>query len=76
MVPPGLLIPAYVFSGCSEISSRGFPHSEILGAKPLLLPDAYRIFARPFLRLLAPRHPPYALSSYHKTYSRRPLLVS
>jgi hypothetical protein len=41
----------------------GFPHSEIPGSKPVCgspgLIAAYRVLHR----LLAPRHPPYALSS-------------
>ena len=41
----------------------GFPHSDILGSKPVCgspgLFAAYHVL----LRLLAPRHPPYALSS-------------
>jgi hypothetical protein len=41
----------------------GFPHSEILGSKPVC--DSPRLIAayRVLHRLLAPRHPPYALSS-------------
>jgi hypothetical protein len=41
----------------------GFPHSDILGSKPVC--DSPRLIAayRVLHRLLAPRHPPYALSS-------------
>src|SRR5215469_5068349 len=41
----------------------GFPHSEILGSRPVC--DSPRLIAayRVLPRLLAPRHPPYALSS-------------
>ena len=61
---PGCLHPAYVFSWrYSGISLSGFPHSEILGSKPVCgspkLIAAYHVLHR----LLAPRHSPYALSS-------------
>ena len=46
-----------------EVCSSRFPHSEISGSKDICsspwLFAAYRVL----LRLLAPRHPPYALSS-------------
>jgi hypothetical protein len=46
-----------------EVHSRGFPHSDIPGSKPAC--GSPRLFAacHVLLRLLAPRHPPYALSS-------------
>src|SRR5204862_1313243 len=58
------LLTAYEFSGGSSgISQRGFPHSEILGSKPICgspgLIAAYRVLHR----LLVPRHSPYTLSS-------------
>ena len=47
--------------GMTEVSSAGFPHSEIRGSKPICgsprLIAAYRVFRR----LLVPRHPPCAL---------------
>ena len=45
------------------MTHRGFPHSDILGSKPVC--DSPRLFAanRVLHRLLVPRHPPYALSS-------------
>ena len=54
----------YVFSrGYPGITPGGFPHSEIFGSTPVCgspkLIAAYRVLHR----LLAPRHPPYALSS-------------
>ena len=46
-----------------EVYSRGFPHSEIPGSKGVS--PSPRLFAgnRVLRRRLAPRHPPYALSS-------------
>ena len=46
-----------------EVHSCGFPHSDIPGSKPAC--GSPRLFAacHVLLRLLAPRHPPYALSS-------------
>jgi hypothetical protein len=47
----------------TEFYSAGFPHSDIPGSKPAC--GSPRLFAagHVLLRLLAPRHPPYALSS-------------
>ena len=61
---PALSSPAYGFSrGYPGITLGGFPHSEISGSTPVCgspkLIAAYRVLHR----LLAPRHPPYALSS-------------
>src|SRR5271155_4452231 len=46
-----------------EVHSCGFPHSDISGSKPAC--GSPKLFAacHVLLRLLAPRHPPYALSS-------------
>jgi hypothetical protein len=61
---PGWLAPAYIFSGPFPMfSSEGFPHSEIPGSKgvsplPRLIAGNHVLHRR-----LAPRHPPYALSS-------------
>ena len=61
---PRCLPPAYVFSGgCFGINRSGFPHSEIpgsMGASPCpgLIAGSHVLHRR-----LAPRHPPYALSS-------------
>jgi hypothetical protein len=57
--PSGLYIQPEVPRYCLS----GFPHSGILGSKPA---DGYpRLIAvnHALLRLLAPWHPPYALSS-------------
>ena len=61
---PALSFPAYVFSReYPGITLDGFPHSEISGSTPVCgspkLIAAYHVLHR----LLAPRHPPYALSS-------------
>ena len=61
---PALSSPTYGFSrGYPGITPDGFPHSEIFGSTPVCgspkLIAAYRVLHR----LLAPRHPPYALSS-------------
>ena len=47
----------------SAVHAEGFPHSDIPGSKPAC--GSPRLFAacHVLLRLLAPRHPPYALSS-------------
>ena len=60
---PGCLLISYVFKdGYASITKHGFPHSEIPGS--LLTYSSPRHFGvRPvLLRLLAPRHPPCALS--------------
>ena len=61
---PALSSLAYVFSqGCPGIDRGGFPHSEISGSTPVC--GSPKLFAACHVlhRLLAPRHPPYALSS-------------
>ena len=58
------LPPAYGFSrGSSGINREGLPHSDISGSKPVC--GSPKLFAAYHVlhRLLAPRHPPYALSS-------------
>jgi hypothetical protein len=61
---PGWLPPTYGFSrGYIGINQCGFPHSDISGSKPVC--GSPKLFAACHVlhRLLAPRHPPYALSS-------------
>ena len=61
---PALSSSTYGFSrGYLRISQGGFPHSEISGSKPVC--GSPKLFAAYHVlhRLLAPRHPPYALSS-------------
>jgi len=61
---PWLPSAAYGFSGrYHPIKGGGFPHSDIPGSQ-LAYSSPRRIGVRPVLhRLLAPRHPPCALSS-------------
>ena len=53
----------WIYFGTTEVSSAGFPHSEIRGSVPICgsprLIAAYRVFHR----LLVPRHPPCALNA-------------
>src|SRR5713226_7686412 len=61
---PGFAPPAYLIQrAVCRVHRHGFPHSEISGSKPVCgspeLIAAYHVLRR----LLAPRHPPYALSS-------------
>ena len=61
---PALSSSTYGFSrGYLRISRGGFPHSEISGSKPVC--GSPKLFAAYHVlhRFLAPRHPPYALSS-------------
>jgi hypothetical protein len=61
---PGWLPPTYGFSrGYIGINRCGLPHSDISGSKPVC--GSPKLFAACHVlhRLLAPRHPPYALSS-------------
>ena len=61
---PGLSSPPYGFRRrYSGINLSGFPHSDILGSKPVC--GSPKLFAAYHVlhRLLAPRHSPYALSS-------------
>ena len=47
----------------TEVSSAGFPHSDICGSSDICsLPQLFAAY-HVFLRLLVPRHPPCALSS-------------
>ena len=47
----------------TRVHLDGFPHSEILGSKPACGSPRLIAACHVLLRLLAPRHPPYALSS-------------
>jgi hypothetical protein len=47
----------------SRVHRDGFPHSEIPGSKPACGSPGLIAASHVLLRLLAPRHPPYALSS-------------
>ena len=59
-VPPAYLWIQYTVT---EVSSAGFPHSDICGSLDICsLPQLFAAY-HVFLRLLVPRHPPCALSS-------------
>ena len=64
--PPGLCIQPRV----AEVRSAGFPHSEISGSKPVC--GSPKLFAAVHVlhRLLAPRHPPHALSRFFYGFIR------
>ena len=74
---PGLLPPAYEFSGGScNLPCKGLPHSEIPGSKPVC-GSPRLIAACPVLhRFSAPRHPPSTLSSLTIKYLRRESFLS
>ena len=52
-----------------EVRSRGFPHSEIPGSKPIRSSPGLIATYYVLLRLLMPRHPPNALLILKKTDS-------
>ena len=61
---PALSFPAYEFSReYPGITLSGFPHSEIFGSTPVCGSPKLIAACHVLHRLLAPRHPPYALSS-------------
>jgi hypothetical protein len=60
----GVLIPTYVFSRVSPgITLGGFPHSDISGSTLARSSPKHFAACHVLRRLLAPRHPPHALSS-------------
>jgi hypothetical protein len=60
----GVLDMAYEFSHASPgITPVGFPHSDISGSKLARSSPKHFVACHVLLRLLAPRHPPHALSS-------------
>lgn len=60
---PGCLLIPYVFrDGYVSITRRGFPHSEIPGSLLTYSSPRHIGVRSVLLRLLAPRHPPCALS--------------
>ena len=69
---PALSSTAYVFSRrCPGITPGGFPHSEIFGSTLVCSSPKLIAACRVLHRLLAPRHPPYALSSLTTLGNRR-----
>ncbi len=64
---PGLLLPAYEFSGgSSDLTRKGLPHSEIPGSKPVCGSPRLIAACHVLHRFSAPRHPPSTLSSLTK----------
>jgi hypothetical protein len=64
----GVLVAVYVFNRASlDITPGGFPHSEIFGSTLARNSPKHFAACHVLRRLLAPRHPPHALSSL--TYS-------
>src|ERR1700691_2802945 len=53
----------YIQRAVCRFYRHGFPHSEIPGSKPACGSPRLIAASHVLLRLLAPRHPPYALSS-------------
>jgi hypothetical protein len=61
---PGLArTDLWIQSAVNRFCRLGFPHSEIPGSKPACGYPGLIAACHVLLRLLAPRHPPYALSS-------------
>jgi hypothetical protein len=74
---PGLLLPAYVFSGGSRnLPCEGLPHSEIPGSKPVCGSPRLIAACHVLHRFSAPRHPPSTLSSLTIKYLRRESFLS
>src|SRR2546428_13632991 len=64
-------------AGCEAgITGSGFPHSDIPGSKPACGSPRLIAACRVLHRLLAPRHPPYALSSLTIKLTQRVVLVA
>jgi hypothetical protein len=67
----GVLDMAYEFSHASPgITPVGFPHSDISGSKLARSSPKHFVACHVLHRLLAPRHPPHALSSLTYTFTR------
>ena len=59
---PACLLRVYVFNtGYPDMTPDGLPHSGIHGSRPAYGSPWHFAADRALLRLLAPRHPPYAL---------------
>ena len=60
----GVLVTAYIFNRASrDITPGGFPHSDISGSTLARNSPKHFAACHVLRRLLAPRHPPHALSS-------------
>ena len=60
----------------TEVSSAGFPHSEISGSLDICSSPKLFVAYHVFHRLLVPRHPPCALSSITNRYRERVVPIS
>ena len=68
---PGFLLAAYLFSdGYLNITSGEFPHSDILGLSVVCTYPRLIAACHVLLRLLVPRHSPYALIYLTKSLHR------
>ena len=63
----------FIHSPVTDFSSVGFPHSEIHGLAPIYGSPWLIAVSHVLLRLLMPRHSPYALFSL--TFNRSPLRI-
>ena len=69
---PEFAPPPYGFRRrCPEFTRDGFPHSEISGSQAACASPELIAACHVLHRLLAPRHPPYALSSLTIKFTRR-----
>ena len=75
-VPRVPLHALWIGAWMTEVSSAGFPHSDIHGSQDICSSPWLFAACHVFLRLLVPRHPPCALisltrciKSLHKTYA-------
>jgi hypothetical protein len=67
----GVLVTAYIFNRASrDITPGGFPHSDISGSTLARNSPKHFAACHVLRRLLAPRHPPHALSSLTYTFTR------
>ena len=69
---PGCLLMSYGFThGFLHITAEGFPHSDICGSTVVCTSPQLFAACHVLLRLLLPRHPPYALCflTFSRSYS-------
>ena len=67
----GVLVTAYIFNRASrDITPGGFPHLDISGSTLARNSPKHFAACHVLRRLLAPRHPPHALSSLTYTFTR------
>ena len=76
---PGCLLMSYEFThGFLHITAEGFPHSDICGSTVVCTSPQLFAACHVLLRLLLPRHPPYALCflTFSRSYSFSALFLS